>query len=165
VFSTESLTPFGKAEIGRQNTTYTSFVPGAPAASLFAIANMDSCPQASGCDQPPMQQHRLALGLHKTFAHYLTYLGEESNETYVRESPKPAPTAAMTTATDLDDSKISIQTRFSEFKRKFEKVYSSPSEDASALSAFTENDEIIQAHNGKGLSYWLGHNEFSDMTW
>ena len=37
--------------------------------------------------------------------------------------------------------------------------------EASAAAAFASNDVIINEHNAKGLSYWLGYNEFSDMTW
>merc|ERR1719506_3288967 len=33
------------------------------------------------------------------------------------------------------------------------------------MSAFASNEVIIAEHNAKGLSYTLGHNEFSDLTW
>jgi hypothetical protein len=36
---------------------------------------------------------------------------------------------------------------------------------ATAAFAFASNDAITNEHSTKGLSYWLGHNEFSDMTW
>merc|ERR1719335_1253309 len=47
----------------------------------------------------------------------------------------------------------------------FGKTYGSADEEADAKAAFASNDAIINEHNAKGLSYWLGHNEFSDLTW
>ena len=33
------------------------------------------------------------------------------------------------------------------------------------LKAWMVNDEIINEHNAKNFSWWLGHNAFSDLTW
>ncbi len=33
------------------------------------------------------------------------------------------------------------------------------------LAAFAWNEQIIHQHNKRNLSYTLGHNSFSDMTW
>ena len=51
--------------------------------------------------------------------------------------------------------------------RTIAKTYTPPEAEASATaaSAFASNDAITNEHSTKGLSYWLGHNEFSDMTW
>eukprot|EP00935_MAST-01C_sp_MAST-1C-sp1_P002453 g2453.t1 len=76
VFKSEALTPFGGAQIGTTNTTYTSFVPGAPPASKFDIKGLDTCPQDPQCDQPPMQLRRLSLGQYRTFAAYAAYHGD-----------------------------------------------------------------------------------------
>jgi len=54
---------------------------------------------------------------------------------------------------------------FDSWKRAHNKSYSSAAEEAEALLAWESNDAIIKEHNAKGLSYWLGHNEFSDLTW
>merc|ERR1719409_2176451 len=54
---------------------------------------------------------------------------------------------------------------FSSYKIQFEKEYATVEEELSAFTAFVENHAIIEAHNARNLSYWLGHNEFSDMTW
>ena len=32
------------------------------------------------------------------------------------------------------------------------------------MAAFAENEQVIREVNSRGLSYWLGHNEFSDLT-
>jgi C1A family cysteine protease len=54
---------------------------------------------------------------------------------------------------------------FASFKGEFAKTYATPEHEASAMAAFMANDKIIIEHNAKGLSYWLGHNQFSDLTW
>jgi hypothetical protein len=53
---------------------------------------------------------------------------------------------------------------FAQWKTQFGKEYKSEGAEASALATFAANDVIIAEHNAKGLSYWLGHNEFSDLT-
>merc|ERR1740138_146070 len=62
---------------------------------------------------------------------------------------------------NLDDASISLASRWAVYKTEFAKAYDN---EALALAAFTENDAIIQEHNAKGLSWTLGHNQFSDMT-
>ena len=50
-------------------------------------------------------------------------------------------------------------------KSQFAKAYKTVEEEAKALEAFTSNEAIILEHNAKKLSYTLGHNAFSDLTW
>ena len=64
---------------------------------------------------------------------------------------------------DLDDSSVPVQARFGAFVKQFSKVYTADERKA-AFAAFAENDAKIQEHNTQGLSYTLGHNEWSDMT-
>ena len=64
-------------------------------------------------------------------------------------------------------SKLEAQvesTRFSTFKGKFGKKYSSESEEAYRRSVFEAKLAKIEAHNAKNLSWRKGVNEFSDMT-
>ena len=70
--------------------------------------------------------------------------------------------AAATVATGYTVSK-SAQA-FVSWKREHGKMYETAEEEAAALSAYLENDRIIAEHNRKNLSYWLGHNEFSDIS-
>ena len=58
-----------------------------------------------------------------------------------------------------------LVTKFNEWKLTHAKTYASSDAEASALAAFASNEAIINEHNGKGSSYELGHNEFSDLTW
>jgi len=62
----------------------------------------------------------------------------------------------------LDGNTLSLENKFALYKEKFGKTYT---DEASAFSAFTENDKIIQEHNSGNHSWTLGHNEFSDLTW
>jgi len=55
--------------------------------------------------------------------------------------------------------------KFEAWKKETGKHYETAEAVSSALSAFAANDKIIEEHNAKGLSYKLGHNEFSDLTW
>ena len=59
----------------------------------------------------------------------------------------------------------STNLEFDVWKRAHGKAYATVEEEAEALLAWQQNDAIIRAHNAKNLSYWLGHNEFSDLTW
>ncbi len=55
--------------------------------------------------------------------------------------------------------------KFNEWKGKHAKKYESAEAEASALAAFASNEAIILEHNAQDLSYKLGHNKYSDMTW
>ncbi len=44
----EHLTPFGQ-DIGQSNSTWSNFQEGTPAASLFDIKGIDSCPMSQNC--------------------------------------------------------------------------------------------------------------------
>jgi hypothetical protein len=68
-------------------------------------------------------------------------------------------------ATEVALTELSVVSKFATFKADFAKTYATTELEASAEAAFIANDIIINEHNAKGLSYWLGHNEFSDMTW
>jgi len=53
---------------------------------------------------------------------------------------------------------------FEAWKVEFGRAYASVDEERKAASAWAQNDAIISETNSKGLSYWLGHNEFSDIS-
>jgi len=54
---------------------------------------------------------------------------------------------------------------FAAFKLRFNKVYSTAADEAAAFAAFLAAEDKITEHNAKGLSFTLGHNEHSDMSW
>jgi len=58
-----------------------------------------------------------------------------------------------------------LSSAFASWKSEHNKVYSTVEEEAAAFSAWTENEKIIEEHNAKGLSWTLGHNKYSDLTW
>jgi C1A family cysteine protease len=60
---------------------------------------------------------------------------------------------------------LPLASEFSAWKAEFKKAYDTVEAEAAALAAYEANDVIIREHNAKKLSYWLGHNEFSDLTW
>ena len=70
--------------------------------------------------------------------------------------------AAASLASAVEDR---LEGPFHAWKAQFHKVYANVEEEAAALRAFAANEAIIVAHNAKQLSYTLGHNEFSDLTW
>ena len=53
---------------------------------------------------------------------------------------------------------------FNAWKVEHGKVYTDGPAEAKAFDAFYANELKITEHNSKGLSYKLGHNEFSDLT-
>merc|ERR1740133_307345 len=59
---------------------------------------------------------------------------------------------------DIDDSKISSKTRFSSWMKLFNKPTAS-------YETWLTNDQFIQTTNKLKLSYTVGHNEFSDLSW
>jgi C1A family cysteine protease len=58
-----------------------------------------------------------------------------------------------------------ILSKFEAWKTEHSKSYASVEALSKAMKAFAANEDIIKEHNAKGLSYELGHNEFSDLTW
>jgi hypothetical protein len=64
---------------------------------------------------------------------------------------------------DLDDHSLPIKVRFNAFVEQFGKTYTTEEAEA-AFSAFAKNDAKIRDYNSRGLTYTLGHNEWSDMT-
>jgi len=68
-------------------------------------------------------------------------------------------TANLVTLTPLHGAE------WGDYKLSFGKDYATAALEQNAFAAYVENDEIIEEHNAKGLSYTLGHNAFSDMTW
>ena len=62
-------------------------------------------------------------------------------------------------------TELTLDSKFESFKAEHGKTYATAEAEAAAKAAFVANDAIINEHNAKGLSYWLGHNEFSDLTW
>merc|ERR1719313_2963902 len=62
-------------------------------------------------------------------------------------------------------TQLPLNREFDAWKKVHKKEYSSLEEEIYALKAWEENEIIIQQHNAKNLSWTLGHNEFSDLTW
>ncbi|KAL0346760.1 UNVERIFIED_CONTAM: Cysteine proteinase 3 [Sesamum calycinum] len=54
---------------------------------------------------------------------------------------------------------------FARFAHKYGKRYESAEEIRRRFEIFSENLRMIRSHNKKGLSYTMGINEFTDMTW
>jgi len=52
---------------------------------------------------------------------------------------------------------------FEAWKHKHGKTYENGAAEAKAFSAFAHNEDKIEGHNAKGLTFKLGHNVFSDM--
>jgi len=55
--------------------------------------------------------------------------------------------------------------KFKNYMRAFKKTYETEAATSAAFQAFIANDALILEHNAKNLSYKLGHNEYSDLTW
>ena len=64
--------------------------------------------------------------------------------------------ARLSGTIDIDDHKISSRTRFESWKKLFNK-------NNSKYATWKANDDFIQTTNAKGLSYTVGHNEFSNL--
>ena len=71
----------------------------------------------------------------------------------------------LTTALAALSLTLTVNHDFELWKKEHGKSYKNVQEEAEALKAYEENDAIIRAHNAKNLSYTLGHNEWSAMTW
>ncbi|KAL7133266.1 hypothetical protein ABFS83_12G129100 [Erythranthe nasuta] len=54
---------------------------------------------------------------------------------------------------------------FARFAHRYGKRYGDAEEMQRKFQIFSENLKMIRSHNKKGLSYTMGVNEFSDMTW
>ncbi|KAL0410415.1 UNVERIFIED_CONTAM: Cysteine proteinase 3 [Sesamum latifolium] len=54
---------------------------------------------------------------------------------------------------------------FARFAHKYGKRYENAEEIRRRFEIFSENLRMIRSHNKKGLSYTMGINEFTDMTW
>merc|ERR1711970_405364 len=65
---------------------------------------------------------------------------------------------ASTTASSL------LNSQWTKFKADFEKVYSTPAEEALRKATFAQNLAKVEEHNKKGLSWTEGINHFSDLT-
>lgn len=63
-----------------------------------------------------------------------------------------------------DWASLNASTRFGIWRTAFGHATLAPGRASSAFAAFRSNDALIDAHNANPGSYWLGHNEFSDLT-
>lgn len=70
LFKHTAIDPFGIQPIGFFNLTWDHFKAGPPDATKFDIAGADTCKKEPNCGAPPMQDARLAMGMHHTFARY-----------------------------------------------------------------------------------------------
>ena len=61
--------------------------------------------------------------------------------------------------------KPDYQGLWDQFKKDYSKVYHNGDEEAKRFNVFKANVDIIEEHNAKKLSYWLGVNDFADQTW
>jgi len=59
---------------------------------------------------------------------------------------------------------LTVSSKWKAYKQTFHKNYTQSIEEK-AFTAFIENDRIIEEHNAKDMSYTLGHNSYSDITW
>jgi len=66
-------------------------------------------------------------------------------------------------ATAFTGSELGL--KFAAWKTEMGKSYDTPELEAKAMASFASNEKIITEHNAKNLSYTLGHNQFSDLTW
>jgi len=56
------------------------------------------------------------------------------------------------------------QTQFSQFAQKFNKTYATSEEQVYRYSVFKSNLDYINQHNARPSTFWLGVNQFADMT-
>merc|ERR1711998_151003 len=62
------------------------------------------------------------------------------------------------------ENSLGSSEKFAEWKSSFGKAYDTVEAEAAAFDAWLANEEIIMSHNAKGLTFSLGHNEYSDLT-
>jgi len=65
----DQLTPLG-TPVGTETSTYHTFVPGTPSASLFAVKGIANCPEDQNCGQSFRQFVRRRWNLHETYLKY-----------------------------------------------------------------------------------------------
>jgi len=71
-----------------------------------------------------------------------------------------------TAAADLMQLRTPLmESKWGSYKLAFKKGYATVALEQEAFAAYAANEMIIEEHNAKGLSYTLGHNAYSDMTW
>ncbi|XP_047952025.1 cysteine proteinase 3-like [Salvia hispanica] len=63
----------------------------------------------------------------------------------------------------VGDSRRAVS--FARFAHRYGKKYESTEEIQRRFQVFSENLRMIRSHNRKGLSYTMGVNEFTDLTW
>jgi len=56
------------------------------------------------------------------------------------------------------------QNQFSQFSQNFNKTYATPEEQALRYTVFKSNLDYINEHNARPSTFWLGVNQFADMT-
>lgn len=88
IVEVDLLTPFGE-QIGVSNTTYLTWVPGAPDAKYFNVKGISACPLDSNCGNNDRQMYRLRTKQHKLFMKH--HLAQKARAAAV---PPPAPMEA-----------------------------------------------------------------------
>ena len=66
---------------------------------------------------------------------------------------------------DLNDKKLSAHHKFSAYKQQFNKTYDNLSSHKKAYQSFLSSDKLIKLINNLELSFKLGHNIYSDMSY
>jgi C1A family cysteine protease len=61
--------------------------------------------------------------------------------------------------------KADYEAMWLKYKNDYNKDYTGNAEEQAKFEVFKANVDIIEEHNAKMLSYWLGVNEFADLTW
>jgi hypothetical protein len=71
---------------------------------------------------------------------------------------------AIVGALDLDSPSIPAGLKWDEWKSIFGKSYSTEDGEAIAYKKFQATDTKINAHNAKGDTWMMGHNQFSAVS-
>jgi len=80
---------------------------------------------------------------------------------------RAATAAVLASASVVSAAPVQYEEMWRQFKEDYGKVYNSNrfgDDEYSRFSIFKENVDKIHAHNAKNLSYWLGVNEYADLT-